>query len=873
MTFTRRPTWDSGRVRVAILGPLQVEDDAGRPVEIGGARLRTLLTRLALDAGRAVSAGALVAALWGDAPPADEANALQSLVSRLRRTLPDASAGPVRSRPATGSRCGRRRPTPPGSSGSPPPATTRSPRATRPAPPTCSGRRSRSGEARRSPTPTGCPGRSRPGPRWTERRLAAAEDRYRGRARARAARRRGAGPGAPRRRAPAAGAARAASCSAPCTRPVGRPRRWPPTRTSAGGWPTSSASTPRPSCRRSTSRCCAPILPWPRRPPGAVPAPTCRPSSPASSAGMTTRRRRRPARPAPAGHPGRPGWLGQDPARRARSAVRLLDRFPDGVWLAELAPVTGGDQVPQAVLAALGLPSRRDRRPMRRRRGTRSAGWSTCSPAADALIVLDNCEHLIEAAARTAGRAARPLPGPAGPGHQPGAARHHRRGAGPVAPLGLPPADATAASRRWRTRRSGCSPTGPPPCGPGFAVDDGTVGRRGGDLPPAGRAAAGHRAGRGPAAVAAGRARSPPGWTTGSGCSPAAAAPRCRGTRRCARSSTGAGTCSTTPSARAGRPARRSSPAASARTRAEAVCAGRRRAGRGRARPARRAGRQVAAAAVAGAEPRYRMLETIREYGAGAARRGRRGGRGPAGARRALPRASPRTPSRTCAAASSWTGIARLTAEQDNLLAALRFAVDTGDADTAIRLGAALAWYWTAARRARAAAHPGSRRRGDLPGDGARPDARAVCLAVGAVSARRGRRQTSTGSSSGWSGPRALNPGTWRATRCSVLLEPLARDARRRRARRRSSCSERAPEPTDPWARATALAASARCCTRTTGHFEEHRADLEPGAGAATARSATGGGWPATLAATGERCSSPTATWRARSRRTRRPTG
>ena len=69
MDFPELPTWDSGRVRVAILGPLQVEDGAGRPVEIGGARLRTLLTRLALDAGRPVSAAALVTALWGDSPP------------------------------------------------------------------------------------------------------------------------------------------------------------------------------------------------------------------------------------------------------------------------------------------------------------------------------------------------------------------------------------------------------------------------------------------------------------------------------------------------------------------------------------------------------------------------------------------------------------------------------------------------------------------------------------------------------------------------------------------------------------------------------------------------------------------------------------
>ncbi|HVE30824.1 MAG TPA: winged helix-turn-helix domain-containing protein, partial [Mycobacteriales bacterium] len=80
-------------MRVAILGALLVTDDAGRPVEVGGARLRALLTRLSLEPGRAVGVHALVADLWGDAPPADEVNALQSLVSRLRRALP--GGGPV----------------------------------------------------------------------------------------------------------------------------------------------------------------------------------------------------------------------------------------------------------------------------------------------------------------------------------------------------------------------------------------------------------------------------------------------------------------------------------------------------------------------------------------------------------------------------------------------------------------------------------------------------------------------------------------------------------------------------------------------------------------------------------------------------------
>ncbi|MFF1445525.1 BTAD domain-containing putative transcriptional regulator [Streptomyces sp. NPDC058295] len=57
------------------------------PVGVGGVRLRMLLARLALEEGRAVSVDSLVDGLWGEEPPSDAANALQALVSRLRRVL------------------------------------------------------------------------------------------------------------------------------------------------------------------------------------------------------------------------------------------------------------------------------------------------------------------------------------------------------------------------------------------------------------------------------------------------------------------------------------------------------------------------------------------------------------------------------------------------------------------------------------------------------------------------------------------------------------------------------------------------------------------------------------------------------------------
>ena len=74
-------------VFVGILGPLEIVAER-QNVNVGGARLRMLLIRLALDAGRTVTVAALADAVWPDDGPADRVNALQSLVARLRRALP-----------------------------------------------------------------------------------------------------------------------------------------------------------------------------------------------------------------------------------------------------------------------------------------------------------------------------------------------------------------------------------------------------------------------------------------------------------------------------------------------------------------------------------------------------------------------------------------------------------------------------------------------------------------------------------------------------------------------------------------------------------------------------------------------------------------
>ena len=75
-------------------------------------------------------------------------------------------------------------------------------------------------------------------------------------------------------------------------------------------------------------------------------------------------------------------------------AAGLVDRFADGVWLVDLAPVHAAHLVPYAVAAALG-----------RRERSGEVLLDTLVAyltARDLLLVLDNCEHLIDACASLA---------------------------------------------------------------------------------------------------------------------------------------------------------------------------------------------------------------------------------------------------------------------------------------------------------------------------------------------------------------------------------------------------------------------------------------------------------------------------------------
>ncbi|MFE0056116.1 ATP-binding protein [Streptomyces sp. NPDC059003] len=113
-----------------------------------------------------------------------------------------------------------------------------------------------------------------------------------------------------------------------------------------------------------------------------------------------------------------PGGAGK--TRLSQEAAETVgEAAPDGVWLAELAPVDDPDDVPEAVLTALGARETR----------LRGAGAEELRAAAERhaddplvrltehcarrrmLLILDNCEHVVDAAARLAERLLAHCPG------------------------------------------------------------------------------------------------------------------------------------------------------------------------------------------------------------------------------------------------------------------------------------------------------------------------------------------------------------------------------------------------------------------------------------------------------------------------------
>jgi predicted ATPase/DNA-binding SARP family transcriptional activator/DNA-binding CsgD family transcriptional regulator len=87
------------------------------------------------------------------------------------------------------------------------------------------------------------------------------------------------------------------------------------------------------------------------------------------------------------------GAGGSGKTRLALEVARdLVSIYPDGVWLVTLVELSEGDLVPQAVAAALQVPEHPGQ-PL-------TDTLVEALEAKESLLVMDNCEHLVEAAAR-----------------------------------------------------------------------------------------------------------------------------------------------------------------------------------------------------------------------------------------------------------------------------------------------------------------------------------------------------------------------------------------------------------------------------------------------------------------------------------------
>ena len=77
-------------MEIGLLGPLEVTE-GGQAITVAGGKRRGLLARLAIDAGNVVTTDVLIEELWGDEQLGNVANALQVQVSQLRKLLPEGS--------------------------------------------------------------------------------------------------------------------------------------------------------------------------------------------------------------------------------------------------------------------------------------------------------------------------------------------------------------------------------------------------------------------------------------------------------------------------------------------------------------------------------------------------------------------------------------------------------------------------------------------------------------------------------------------------------------------------------------------------------------------------------------------------------------
>ncbi len=229
--------------------------------------------------------------------------------------------------------------------------------------------------------------------------------------------------------------------------------------------------------------------------------------------------------------------------------------FPDGVWLVPLASLADGQLVVEAVAGALGV---------------RAAPGGPVLDAVTAwlrprrlLLLLDNCEHLVGACAAFAEGALLAAPGlrVLATSREPLGISGEVLWRLPTLPApdlqALPEAERLldfAAVRLFVERARGVNP--------GFALTPENRAARGPHLRSAWTGCPWPWSWRRRAPASSPWSRSPPAWTTASGCSPPGAAPLPHSSRPCGPRWTGATTCSPSPSAPSS-PACPSSPGAS----------------------------------------------------------------------------------------------------------------------------------------------------------------------------------------------------------------------------------------------------------------------------------------------------------------------
>ena len=139
-------------------------------------------------------------------------------------------------------------------------------------------------------------------------------------------------------------------------------------------------------------------------------------------------------------------------------AADSLERFPDGAWLVELAPLADPGLVPQTVATVLGL----------KEEPGKPISQTLIEHLKDKrlLLLLDNCEHLLDGCAQAGRHARASMPAACDSREQPGSARHRRRAGVPRAVAVAARSEAGAYAGLRRAIRGGAAVHRPCPARP-----------------------------------------------------------------------------------------------------------------------------------------------------------------------------------------------------------------------------------------------------------------------------------------------------------------------------------------------------------------------------------------------------------------------